>query len=63
MEFTREEIATILAALDYYVECGQGDPDERSDAIHDIATDGGNLTPLDAYGVIALCDKINGAKA
>jgi len=53
------EQATILAALRYYQQQGQGDPSNRSDEIHDIATDGDNLISLDDEGIAALCEKVN----
>lgn len=56
---SREEFNTILAALRYYQENGQGDPFNRSDAIHDIATDGGEQISLDAHSIDELCERIN----
>lgn len=56
---TQEEHATILAALRYYQERGQGDPNNRSDAIHDIATSGGDITSLDDDGIDDLCELLN----
>lgn len=55
------EINTILAALRYYQEKGQGNPSRRSDAIHDIAIGGDweNNTSLDADEIDILCEKIN----
>jgi hypothetical protein len=53
------ELATILAALRYYQQEGCGDPNYRSDAIHEIATDGGNETSLDSDGIDSLCERIN----
>jgi hypothetical protein len=57
--------ATILAALRFYQENGQGDPDNRSDAIHGIATGGSDddVTSLDAEGIDELCERINCATA
>ena len=54
-----DEMATILAALRYYQRHGQGDPFKRSDAIHDIATNGGKLTSLDDAAIDALCERLN----
>lgn len=55
--------ATVLAALRYYQQNGQGDPSNRSDAIHDIATgmaDGMlECVSLDDAGIDALCERIN----
>lgn len=53
------ERATILAALRYCQQQGQGDPSNRSDEIHDIATDGDNQISLDDEGIDVLCEKVN----
>lgn len=59
-----QEVATILAALRYYQEQGMGEPSNRSNAIHDIATDGDNQISMDAEGIDALCEQLNcGGKA
>jgi len=51
-----DENATILAALRFYQEKGQGDPCNRSDYIHDLATNGGDvLSSLDDEGIDDLC--------
>ena len=50
---------TILAALRFYQERGQGDPANRSDAIHEIATNSGDAVSLDAAGIDRLCEYIN----
>jgi hypothetical protein len=56
----REELATILAALRYYQQQGLGDPVNRPEAIHDIATDhDAILSSLDDAGIDALCEKLN----
>lgn len=55
----RDELATILAALRYYQAQGLGDPFNRPDDIHEIATDNGELISLDATGIDALCDRLN----
>ena len=57
------ERATILAALRYYQQQGQGDPSNRSDEIHDIATDGDNQISLDEEGIDVLCEKVNYGEA
>lgn len=57
------ERATILAALRYYQQQGQGDPSNRSDEIHDIATDVGNQISLDEEGIDVLCEKVNFGEA
>jgi len=52
--------ATILAALRYYQQNGQGDPANRSDAIHDIATNCDQImASLDTKGIDELCERIN----
>lgn len=53
------ELATILAALRFYQQAGQGDPTHRSDSIQVIATDGNTQISLDAEGIDALCERIN----
>lgn len=57
--FTREELGTVLAALRYYQQNGQGDPYNRSDAIHSIATRCDEVTSLDDAGIDELCERIN----
>lgn len=58
-KITREEHATILAALRYYQQNGQGNPGNRDNDTQFIATDGGELTSLDDEAIDALCEKIN----
>lgn len=54
------EHATILAALRFYQRAGMGEPDNRSDEIHDIATNCGAVTSsLDEDGINELCERIN----
>ena len=53
------ELATILAALRFYQRAGQGDPANRSEDIHLIATDGDSQISLDAEGIDAICERIN----
>jgi hypothetical protein len=53
------EHATILAALRFYKESGMGDPSNRSDIIHDIATNCDTVISLDADAIDALCERIN----
>ena len=53
------ELATILAALRFYQQEGQGEPSNRSDDIHVIATDGDTQISLDAAGINTLCERIN----
>ncbi|MBS7812392.1 hypothetical protein [Roseococcus pinisoli] len=59
--FTADQVehATILAALRFYQEKGMGEPDNRSNEIHHIATDGGEVISLDTAGIDALCEKLN----
>lgn len=54
-----QEFSTMLAALRYYQEHGQGDPDNRSDAIHAIAIDNEFETSMDAGEIDQLCERIN----
>ncbi len=53
------ETATILAALRFYQEKGQGDPAMRSLDIHDIATADDYVISLDDNGIDDLCEKLN----
>ncbi len=50
---------TILAALRFYQAQGMGDPANRADDIHDIATNGDEDISLDAAGIDQLCEDIN----
>jgi len=54
-----QDHATIMAALRFYQEKGMGDPANRSDAIHDLATNGDEVISLDAEGIDDLCERIN----
>lgn len=54
-----QDHATIIAALRYYQQHGQGDPENRSDEIHELATNGGYVTSMDADGIDALCLQLN----
>jgi len=58
-----QDHATILAALRFYQEKGMGDPANRSEAIHEIATCGDTEISLDADGIDGLCESINGGDA
>lgn len=53
-----EEYHTIIAALRYYQEGGQGDPFNRSDRIHDIATNVDEVTSLDDAGIDELIERL-----
>lgn len=54
-----QQHATLIAALRYYQEQGMGDPNKRSDAIHDIATNCGEVTSLDDRDIDDLVDQLN----
>lgn len=58
LHVTDQETATILAALRYYQHCGMGEPNNRPDWLHEIATNG-DVTSLDANEIDALCERIN----
>ena len=54
------ELATILAALRFHqAENLQGMGEILDQAIREIATDTGKLTPLDFHEVEDLCEKLN----
>ena len=56
----RRELAVILAALRFYQNQNlQNGSDFFDEAIKDIVSDGGSLTPLDFAGVDRLCERIN----
>lgn len=59
---TPEDLATVLAALRYYQQQGQGNPDNRRIEIHEIACGDGELTSLDDDGIDELCERLNGAE-
>ncbi|KAA0573418.1 hypothetical protein [Azospirillum sp. Sh1] len=59
MKITNQERDTILAALRFYQSKGMGDPFNRPDDIHDIATNGGDGISLDDAGIDALCERLN----
>jgi hypothetical protein len=54
-----QEFHTIVAALRFYQEKWQGDPGNRSDWIHDLATNGDNTVSLDTIGIDDLTEQIN----
>ncbi len=56
---TGQELGTVLAALRFYQDAGQGEPDSRSDGIQEIATNGGTETSLDSDGIDDLCERLN----
>lgn len=54
------ELATILAALCFYHRNEQGDPERRSIAIHEVATNRDNvMSSLDQDGIAKLCKEIH----
>lgn len=55
-----QDHATILAALRFYQEKGMGEPANRSDDIHEIATCGDTVISLDDHGIDMLCEEFNG---
>lgn len=60
LELDDAERATVLAALRYYQREGMGDPMNRDDDIHEIATDGGEVdSSLDDDGIDELCARLN----
>lgn len=59
MTLNNQDRNTILAALRFYQENGQGDPDNRSDEIHGIATGGGEDVSMDGAGIDDLCERLN----
>lgn len=56
MKFSREELATLLAALRFYQEYGMAD---RRGLIHSIATDGDTVVALDAAAIDDLATRLN----
>jgi len=59
---TKEDRNTILAALRFYQEKGMGEPVNRSDAIHDIATNGDEDISYDDGDIDDLCERVNSAQ-
>jgi hypothetical protein len=54
------EHATVLAALRYWQQEGMGEPHNRAEDLHDIATNGGQvMSSLDDAGIDALCERLN----
>jgi hypothetical protein len=54
-----QQHATIIAALNFYYTHGQGDPANRSDEIHDLATNGDTVISLDNHGIDQLIMYLN----
>jgi hypothetical protein len=59
LRLSEQDLATILAALRFYQEHGQGEPANRSDAIHHLATNCDQLISLDEAGNDELCERLN----
>ena len=59
LRVSEQDLATILAALRFYQENGQGDPANRSDRIHDIANNFDEVISLDEAGIDDLCERLN----
>lgn len=53
-----QDKATIRAALRFYQKEGMGEPANRADDIHDLATDNDNVVSHDSRGIRALIKKI-----
>ncbi len=54
-----DELATILAALRYWQQEGMGEPDNRSDDLHAIATANDEVISLDETAIGELCERLN----
>ncbi len=54
-----QQHATLIAALNFYHDQGQGDPAYRTDWIHHLATNGDQVISLDAGGINRLIEQIN----
>ena len=59
IQVTDQEFHTILAALRFYQEQGQGEPANRSDRIHELATNDDQQISLDDAGIDELCERLN----
>jgi hypothetical protein len=57
----REDRNTILAALRFYQESGMGEPANRSDAVHDLATNDNADISYDDGDIDDLCERVNTA--
>ena len=53
------EFHTIIAALRLYQYSDMGEPHNRTQVIHDLATDGGNCISLNDEGIDDLVVKLN----
>lgn len=59
LEVDNAEFCTIIAALRFYQENGMGEPANRSEPIHDIATDCDSEISLDADAIDSLVYRLN----
>ena len=59
LRVSAREFHTILAALRYYQECGQGDATRQSPRISDLASNLGEVQPLTSAEIDRLCLRIN----
>lgn len=57
-----QQFHTIIAALCFYQEYRQVEPSRRTDWIHELATNGDEVTSLDGEGVDTLVNQINTAE-
>jgi hypothetical protein len=53
------ELHTILASLRYYQAHNQGQSSQRLPVIDEIATNGGQVIPLDTEAIDRLCERLN----
>ena len=59
LRVTDQEFHTLLAALRFYQEKGQGEPANRSEWIHRLATNDDEVISLDEDGIDQLCERFN----
>jgi CHAD domain-containing protein len=59
LRVSARELHTILAALRCHQEAGQCRPINRSQWLEDIATNLGEVRPLDTQEIDCLCEKLN----
>lgn len=58
LQLNSQETSTVLAALRFYELNNQGDPNYRTDAIHDIAVANDDETSMDDHDIATLFEKI-----
>lgn len=58
LQLNSQETSTVLAALRFYELNNQGDPNYRTDAIHDIAVTNDDETSMDDHDIAILFEKI-----